>query len=226
MMKDHPDVVRELDGFREFLHNHIRRARKADQQLINPVKDDDSEIDDEEVDVSDEEADELLGSDEEPATIRHAPESEDEPMTVRRGSLDDEEPMTLKRSHAVHDEDEPMTLRRSVPPEDEEPMTLKRTPAAPPPVAAARGGNKASYKIYPGGRRYGGKPVVTRYKGKVYGPSGATQFKPNEQGVVGVDNGKLTVKKPDSDHTQTWDPVDEAARPVLYLNSTLRKRTR
>jgi len=40
LMKDHPDIVRELDGFREFLHNHIRRARKADQKLINPVKDD------------------------------------------------------------------------------------------------------------------------------------------------------------------------------------------
>lgn len=41
LMKDHPDIVRELDGFREFLHNHIRRARKADQKVINPVKDDD-----------------------------------------------------------------------------------------------------------------------------------------------------------------------------------------
>lgn len=41
LMKDHPDIVRELDGFREFLHNHIRRARRADQKLYNPVKDDD-----------------------------------------------------------------------------------------------------------------------------------------------------------------------------------------
>ena len=39
LMKDHPDIVRELDGFREFLHNHIRRARKDDQRVINPVKD-------------------------------------------------------------------------------------------------------------------------------------------------------------------------------------------
>lgn len=39
LMKDHPDIVRELDGFREFLHNHIRRARRADQKLYNPVKD-------------------------------------------------------------------------------------------------------------------------------------------------------------------------------------------
>lgn len=28
LMKDHPDIVRELDGFREFLNNSIRRARK------------------------------------------------------------------------------------------------------------------------------------------------------------------------------------------------------
>lgn len=42
LMKDHPDVVRELDGFREFLHNHIRRARKAGQRVIDPVRDEDT----------------------------------------------------------------------------------------------------------------------------------------------------------------------------------------
>lgn len=41
LMKDHPDIVRELDGFREFLHNHIRRARKAGQRVIDPVRDED-----------------------------------------------------------------------------------------------------------------------------------------------------------------------------------------
>lgn len=29
LMKSHPDVVRELDGFREFLHNRVRRAAKS-----------------------------------------------------------------------------------------------------------------------------------------------------------------------------------------------------
>lgn len=28
LMMDHPDIVRELDGFREFLHRYVRRARK------------------------------------------------------------------------------------------------------------------------------------------------------------------------------------------------------
>ena len=37
LMKDHPDIVRELDGFREFLHNAIRRARKTDQKLEDPL---------------------------------------------------------------------------------------------------------------------------------------------------------------------------------------------
>ncbi len=29
LMKDHPDIVRELDGFREFLHSYIRKAMKS-----------------------------------------------------------------------------------------------------------------------------------------------------------------------------------------------------
>ena len=29
LMKNHPDVLRTLDGFREFLHKYIKRARKA-----------------------------------------------------------------------------------------------------------------------------------------------------------------------------------------------------
>lgn len=37
LMKDHPDIVRELDGFREFLHTHVRRARRADAKLENPL---------------------------------------------------------------------------------------------------------------------------------------------------------------------------------------------
>ena len=37
LMKDHPDVVRELDGFREFLSNAIRRKRKEGQKLYDPI---------------------------------------------------------------------------------------------------------------------------------------------------------------------------------------------
>lgn len=37
LMKDHPDIVRELDGFREFLHTHVRRARRKDAKLENPL---------------------------------------------------------------------------------------------------------------------------------------------------------------------------------------------
>jgi len=38
LMKDHPDIVRELDGFREFLHNYIRKARKAVERGESPVE--------------------------------------------------------------------------------------------------------------------------------------------------------------------------------------------
>lgn len=37
LMKDHPDVVRDLEGFREFLSNAIRRKRKEGQKLEDPL---------------------------------------------------------------------------------------------------------------------------------------------------------------------------------------------
>lgn len=37
LMKDHPDIVRDLDGFREFLDGTIRRLRKDGQKLDNPL---------------------------------------------------------------------------------------------------------------------------------------------------------------------------------------------
>ena len=43
LMKDHPTIVRELDGFREFLHNTVRKARKSDQALVNPMDESDGE---------------------------------------------------------------------------------------------------------------------------------------------------------------------------------------
>lgn len=39
LLKDHPDMVRELDGFREFLANVIRRARKGLNKLEDPLGD-------------------------------------------------------------------------------------------------------------------------------------------------------------------------------------------
>jgi len=132
LMKDHPDIVRDLDGFREFLHNYIRRARKEE------------------------------GDEEE-----------------------EHEQQAAAASTAAA------------------PTAPKAPPAAKSP--------KMTYKIYKGGARWGGRPVVTRFKGKVYGPSGETAFAPNEQGEVSPSaSGALNVKKTGSDHTQTWDPVDEA----------------
>lgn len=175
LMKGHPDIVRELDGFREFLHSAIRKARKAGQRLANPLDDDsmlatnDPDDDEEDVELS-------------PDTVRGDGLS---PDTVRGHSMDvDASPATVR--------DAPSTVRT-------------------PPVGRAA---KTSYKIYPGSKKYGGKPVVTRVKGKVYGPSGETQFKPNEQGEMSLgDDGKLSVKKPGSDHTQVWDYVEESGSP-------------
>lgn len=152
LMKDHPDIVTELDGFREYLHNHLRRARKGGK-LYDPLDD---------------------SGDDAPAP---------EPVASLTPASD--------------------------------------APTAPKP-AVGRAAAKGSYKIYPGGSRYGGKPVVTRYKGQVFGPSGETQFKPNEQGEVSLDGDKLSVKKPGSDHSQTWEPVGESKRPVLYLRPVRR----
>lgn len=38
LMKDHPNIVSGLDGFREFLDGALKKARKPEQKVINPVK--------------------------------------------------------------------------------------------------------------------------------------------------------------------------------------------
>lgn len=38
LLKDNPDIVRTLDGFREFLHVYIKRARKASGQKVTESK--------------------------------------------------------------------------------------------------------------------------------------------------------------------------------------------
>lgn len=45
LMKDHPDIVRELDGFREYLHNTIRRAMKAKPEDIEDPLGESEELD-------------------------------------------------------------------------------------------------------------------------------------------------------------------------------------
>lgn len=37
LMKDHPDIVRELDGFREFLDGELKARRKEGQKLVDPI---------------------------------------------------------------------------------------------------------------------------------------------------------------------------------------------
>jgi len=95
-------------------------------------------------------------------------------------------------------------VKRSPPPRE-----LNPTAAAPRATAAAAGeprGPKTTYKIY---GRFKGHPAATRLKGQAYVAAADTQFRGGEQAVITpTDDGKLTVKKPDSDHTQTWEPID------------------
>lgn len=135
LMKAHPDIVRDLDGFREFLDKSIRRARGG-EKLYNPT-----------------------------APASASPEES--------GAEASSEPAAPK---------------------------APREPKA----------SKDSYKVYKGGQKYNGASVVTRYKGKVFGKMGASEFKPGESGIVSPEDGKLKVKKPTGDHTQVWEPVGES----------------
>ena len=50
LLKDHPDIVRELDGFREYLHNTVRRAMKAKpEDLEDPLGEGDEVMDEEDL---------------------------------------------------------------------------------------------------------------------------------------------------------------------------------
>lgn len=97
-------------------------------------------------------------------------------------------------------------------------------PGAPPGAAPAGAGprprpsgrpTKDSYKVY--GWRQGRR--VVRVGGKLYGTGpggnlgggGQTRFNANDRArVTPTDDGKMKVKQQDSDHTQTWDPIDQA----------------
>jgi len=38
LLKDHPEMVADLDTFRNFFDKFLKKARKSDQQILNPVK--------------------------------------------------------------------------------------------------------------------------------------------------------------------------------------------
>ena len=80
-------------------------------------------------------------------------------------------------------------------------------PGAPAPTPAAAGprGPKQTYKIY---GKFKGHPVSTRLKGQAYVGPQDSEFRAGEQASITPADGKLTVKKTDSDHSQTWDPID------------------
>lgn len=66
-------------------------------------------------------------------------------------------------------------------------------------------GPKTTYKIY---GKFKGHPASTRLKGQAYVGATGTRFAPGEQAYITPEDGKLKVKKTDSDHTQTWEPID------------------
>ena len=83
-------------------------------------------------------------------------------------------------------------------------------PAAPGEPKAPRAPSKAkeTYKIYPGGGRYGA-PAVARVKKQLYKSGPNTRFKGGEVATMTPDGVKMRVKKTDgSGHEQTWDPSD------------------
>ena len=90
--------------------------------------------------------------------------------------------------------------------------------AQPQAAAGQRRPNQDSYKVYP----YRGAKRVVRVNGKLYGTgtggrlaTGATtRFNAGERARVERDGERLKVTKPNSDHTQTWDPIDEVRQIV------------
>jgi hypothetical protein len=96
---------------------------------------------------------------------------------------------------------DPPEVRKSPPPKELDPNKANAAPAA----TAAPRGPKTTYKIY---GKFKGHPAATRLKGKAYVAPANTEFSAGEQAYINVDGDKLKVKKADSDHTQTWDPID------------------
>jgi len=102
-------------------------------------------------------------------------------------------------------------------PKAEQPDWAKKPKADPANSVRTPGASKDTYRIY--GRK-NNRPVHTRYKGKAYGPGPTTntRFNPGQDAKVTRDpDGKLKVKKLGFDHTQTWDPIDEARQIIDEL---------
>ena len=85
---------------------------------------------------------------------------------------------------------------------------------------------KDTYKVY-GWKNH---RRVVRVGGKLYGTGpggslstgGQTRFNANDRARVSKNGTRMTVKKTDSDHTQTWDPIDEVKQAVdLMVVETL-----
>jgi len=97
--------------------------------------------------------------------------------------------------------------------------------APPPRPKAAPSGrpqrSKQDYKVYP----FKGQRRVVRVGGKLFGThpggnltgGGQTKFQANDRARVAKDGNKMKVTKDigGSDHTQTWDPVDEAIERMI-----------
>lgn len=162
LMHDHPDITTDLDGFREFLHNYIRKERKIDE----PAK------------VAAAIADEPEGEEEAPATQRDGTPPETAPTGVGAEAV----------------------------------------PTAMPSAAKARK-EKDTYKVYP----WRGKRSVVRVANKLYGTDdggalkggGTTKFKGGDRARISRDGDGVKVGSMDSDHTQTWDPIDQFDDPSM-----------
>jgi len=85
------------------------------------------------------------------------------------------------------------------------PVKSASTATSEPAADATPRGAKTTYKIY---GKFKGHPAATRLKGQAYVAGNDTQFRGGEQANVSPEDGKLRVKKTDSDHSQLWDPID------------------
>jgi hypothetical protein len=137
-------MVRELDGFREFLGNTIRRARKGAEKLENPLGDERS--------------------------TGEAPETTSDTAVA--------------------------------PAADDTPTSAAAVSPKSVPAAKSTKGPKDAYKIY---GRNGPTPVHTRIKGRVFRPTGVSQFKNGDRAAINMDDkDTISVKNAETGHTQYW----------------------
>jgi hypothetical protein len=90
------------------------------------------------------------------------------------------------------------------------------SPSTPTLKASAGGGRKEkdTYKVYP----WRGKRSVVRVANKLYGTDdggalksgGTTKFKGGDRARISRDGDSVKVGSMDSDHSQTWDPIEQS----------------